>query len=117
MLNALSPHLLSVKRLLCVATLLIPVGGAHGAPPQIHCPGTNTFEMRYCAGKSLDQSGALLQQKITTRQYTQWSEATTALCAAAHAPYKDGTIYPQLIAGCEDHLNRALLKELQPLGN
>ena len=40
--------------------------------------------MRYCAGKSLEQSG---------------------------------TIYPQLVSGCDDHLNRALLKELQPLGN
>ncbi|NDC15136.1 MAG: DUF1311 domain-containing protein, partial [Synechococcaceae bacterium WB9_2_170] len=31
--------------------------------------------------------------------------------------YKQGTIYPQLVVGCDDHLNRALLKEFQPLGN
>ena len=117
LLNALSPHLLSVKRLLCVAALLMPVGGAHGAPPPIRCPGNNTFEMRNCAGQSLEQSSALLRQKITTQQYRQWSEATRVLCAAAYAPYKDGTIYSQLVVGCDDHLNRALLKELQPLGN
>ena len=84
LLNAHSPHQLSVKRLLYAAALLMPIGGAHGATPPIRCPGNNTFEMRYCAGKSLEQSG---------------------------------TIYPQLVAGCDDHLNRALLKELQPLGN
>ena len=28
---------------------------------------------------------------------------------ASYAPYKDGTIYPQLVAGCDDRLNRALL--------
>ena len=117
MFTALFPHLLPVKRLLCVAALLMPVGEAHAATPPIRCPGTNTFEMRYCAGQSLDKSIALLRQKITTQQYTQWSETTRALCEAAYAPYKDGTIYPQLIVGCDDHLNRALLKELQPLGN
>ena len=37
--------------------------------------------------------------------------------AHAYAPYKDGTIYPQLVVGCDDHLNRALLKELHPLNN
>ena len=73
--------------------------------------------MRNCAGQSLEQSSALLRQKITTQQYRQWSEATRVLCAAAYAPYKDGTIYSQLVVGCDDHLNRALLKELQPLGN
>ena len=115
--NALSPHLLSVKRLLFVAALLMPIGGAHAAPPPIRCPGTNTVEMKYCAGKSLEKSSALLRQKITTQQYTQWSETTRTLCEAAYAPYKDGTIYPLLVAGCDDHLNRALLKEFQSLGN
>jgi hypothetical protein len=31
-------------------------------------------------------------------------------------PYKDGTIYPQLVVGCDDNLNRALLKEFRGLG-
>ena len=73
--------------------------------------------MRICAGQSLEQSSALLRQKITTQQYTQWSETTRTLCETAYAPYKDGTIYPLLVAGCDDHLNRALLKEFQSLGN
>ena len=106
-----------MKRLLCLAALLMPVGEAHGATPPIRCPGTNTVEMKYCAGKSLEKSSALLLQKITTQQYTQWSETTRTLCEAAYAPYKDGTIYPLLVAGCDDHLNRALLKEFQSLGN
>jgi hypothetical protein len=44
-------------------------------------------------------------------------EATRAVCAAAYASYKEGTIYSQLVVGCDDHLNRALLKEFAPLNN
>ena len=47
----------------------------------------------------------------------QWQEVTRAVCAHAYAPYKDGTIHPQLVVGCDDHLNRALLKEFAPLNN
>ncbi|WP_396111884.1 hypothetical protein [Cyanobium sp. L1E-Cus] len=47
----------------------------------------------------------------------QWQDTTRAICAHAYAPYKEGTIYPQLVVGCDDHLNRALLKELHPLNN
>jgi hypothetical protein len=46
----------------------------------------------------------------------QWQEATRALCGAAYSPYKDGSIYPQLVVGCDDRLNRALLKEFKGLG-
>jgi hypothetical protein len=73
--------------------------------------------MRYCAGKSWEQSTARLKGKIPAALLKQWQEATRAVCAAAYAPYRDGTIYPQLVVGCDDHLNRALLKEFAPLNN
>jgi hypothetical protein len=107
-----------MKRFLCVAALLLmPVGVAHGETPSIRCPGNNTYEMQNCAGKSQEQSGSLLKQKITMRNYRQWSKAARAVCEAAYPSSKGGTIIPQLFAGCVDHLNRALLKEFQPLGN
>ena len=37
-------------------------------------------------------------------------------CAAAYAPYRDGSIYPQMVVGCDDRLNRILLEELKGLG-
>jgi hypothetical protein len=37
------------------------------------------------------------------------------VCAAAYAPYKDGSIYPQLLVGCEDNLNQTLLREFVPM--
>lgn len=55
----------------------------------------------------------LLQEQLQQ----QWQQATRAVCARVYAPYKDGTIYPQLVVACDDHLNRALLREFQPLNN
>ena len=63
------------------------------------------------------KSTARLHRKVPKPLLQQWQEATRAVCAAADAPYKDGTIYPQLVVGCEDHLNWALLKEFAPLNN
>ena len=73
--------------------------------------------MRYCAGQSWEQSTDQLKQKLPRQMLQQWQDTTRAICAHAYAPYKEGTIYPQLVVGCDDHLNRALLKELHPLNN
>jgi hypothetical protein len=73
--------------------------------------------MRHCAGQSWEQSTDQLKQKLPRQMLQQWQDTTRAICAHAYAPYKDGTIYPQLVVGCDDHLNRALLKELHPLNN
>ena len=106
-----------MKQLLLIGVLLLPVSAAEAKPPQIQCPGSNTVEMRYCAGQLWEQSTKQLLQKLGKEQFNQWQEATREVCAKAYVPYKEGTIYPQLVVGCDDHLNRALLKEFQPLGN
>ena len=106
-----------MKQLLLIGVLLLPVSAAEAKPPEIQCPGSNTVEMRYCAGQLWEQSTKQLRQKLGKEQFNQWQEATREVCAKACAPYKEGTIYPQLVVGCDDHLNRALLKEFQPLGN
>ena len=100
-----------MKRLLLLGALLVPVPAAHAQEPKVQCPGENTVEMRYCAGLSWEQSTEQLKRKIPKALLRQWQEATQAVCAHANAPYKDGTIYPQLVVGCDDNLNRALLKE------
>lgn len=97
--------------------VLAPVSGAHAQVPDVRCPGANTVEMRYCAEKALQQSDAQLQKKISKQQFRQWQAATRTVCEKAYAPYKDGTIYPQMIVGCDDNLNRALLKEFRSLEN
>jgi hypothetical protein len=106
-----------VKRLTLLAVLLSPAGGAHAQVPHVRCPGTNTVEMRYCAEKAVQQSDAQLQKKLSRQQFSQWQAATRAVCEKAYAPYRDGTIYPQMIVGCDDNLNRALLKEFRSLEN
>jgi uncharacterized protein YecT (DUF1311 family) len=106
-----------MKRLLLLGVLALAATPASAKPPAIQCPGENTVEMRYCASKSWEQSNAQLRSKFSKRLMQQWQEATRAVCAAAYAPYKDGSIYPQLVVGCDDRLNRALLKEFAPLNN
>jgi len=105
-----------MKRLLLLGVLLA-VPAAHAQGPKVQCPGETTVEMRYCAGLSWEQSTDQLKRKIPKALFQQWQEATQAVCARAYAPYKDGTIYPQLVVGCDDNLNRALLQESRPLDN
>ena len=106
-----------VRRLLILGVLALAPGGADAKPPAIQCPGENTVEMRYCAEVSWQQSTDRLQRKIPKALLQQWQEATRAVCAHAYRPFLQGTIYTQLVVGCDDHLNRALLKEFAPLNN
>ncbi|MCP9817538.1 DUF1311 domain-containing protein [Synechococcus sp. GreenBA-s] len=107
-----------MKHLLILGAFVVSATTSHAQEPQaIRCPGENTMEMRHCAGLSLEQSTDQLKRKIPKALLQQWQEANRAVCAHAYDPYKDGTIYPQLVVGCDDNLNRALLKEFQPLNN
>jgi hypothetical protein len=106
-----------MKRLLVLGALTVLHSAAAAQEPQIKCPGESTVEMRYCAEKSWEDSTGRLQRKVPAPLFQQWQEATRAVCAHAYAPYKDGTIYPQLVVGCDENLNRALLKEFAPLNN
>ena len=103
-----------MKALLLI--LLLPVMPAKAEQPDIKCPGTNTVEMRWCASKSLDESKAVLEKKLSPETLKQWRKATMEVCSAAYRPYLQGTIYPQLVVGCDDRLNRVLLKEFKGLG-
>ncbi len=92
-------------------------GAVHADAPAIQCPGENTVEMRYCAALALEESGKALRKRLPPALFHQWKEATQAVCAHAYRPFLDGTIYPQLVVGCDNNLNRALLKAFEPLNN
>ena len=96
--------------------LLLPVMPAKAEQPDIQCPGQNTIEMRWCASQSLDESNADLQKKLPPETLKTWVKATQEVCAAAYALYIQGTIYPQMVVGCDERLNRVLLEELKGLG-
>ena len=106
-----------MKRLLLLTALLLPLPAAQAQEDAIQCPGETTVEMRYCAGLSWEQSTDQMKGKLPKALFQQWQEATRAVCAHAYAPVKDGTIYPQMVVGCDDNLNRALLQEFRPMGN
>jgi hypothetical protein len=110
-------HVSTLKGVLVLGILLIPISNANAKMANISCPGENTVEMRYCAGASLDQSNTKLKKVMSGDQLKQWQETTRAICFKAYTAYKEGSIYPQLTVGCEDNLNRALLKEFEPLEN
>ena len=75
------------------------------------------------ASRSADRSDRRHQSRKGTGRsqalFQQWQEATRAVCAHAFAPFRQGTINPQFVVRCDDHLNHALLlsrhKVLPPL--
>jgi hypothetical protein len=110
-------RLCSMRVLLLAALLPLAAAVMPAQAQPVKCPGNNTVEMRYCASNDLDQSNSALRRKISAPLFQQWQAATRAVCAKAYGPYRDGTIYPQLVVSCDDQLNRALLKQFQPPGN
>ena len=103
-----------MKRLL-LALLLLPLMPVGAQEPDIQCPGMNTIEMRWCTSISLEESDQSLKQQLPPKTFENWRRATREVCAVAYAPYRQGTIYPQMVVGCDDRLNRVLLEELQGL--
>ena len=99
-----------------ILLLLLPLMPVKAEQPEIKCPGNNTVEMRWCASQSLDQSNQALKEQLEPETMKQWREATMEVCSAAYRPYLQGTIYPQLVVGCDDRLNRVLLEEFKGLG-
>ena len=106
-----------MRRLLLAILVLATLGSATTTLAASQCPGSTTIEMRECAGRSLNESNTRLQSKLSKTLLLQWQQATRAACARAYANYEDGTIYLQLMLSCDDQLNRALLKQFQPLVN
>ena len=96
--------------------LLLPVMPVKAEQPDIQCPGLNTPEMRFCASQSLGESNQALKEQLTPETLNKWKAATQEVCAAAYAPYRQGTIYPQMVVSCDDRLNRVLLEEIKGLG-
>ena len=96
--------------------LLLPLMPVKAEQASVQCPGLNTAEMRWCASQQWNQSNQLLKEQLEPETLKTWVKATQQVCAAAYAPYRQGTIYPQMVVGCDDRLNRVLLEELKGLG-
>ena len=68
--------------------LLLPLMPAKAEEPEIQCPGLTTYEMRFCASQSLDQSNQALKEQLPPTTLEKWKAATQEVCAAAYAPYR-----------------------------
>ena len=102
--------------LILLLLLFLPLVQVQAREPEIQCPGENTIEMRVCASQKWEESNQALKEQLPQATLEKWKAATQEVCAAAYAPYRQGTIYPQMVIGCDDRLNRVLLKELKGLG-
>ena len=102
--------------LILLLLLFLPLVQVQAREPEIQCPGENTIEMRFCASQKWEESNQALKEQLPQATLEKWKAATQEVCAAAYAPYRQGTIYPQMVIGCDDRLNRVLLKELKGLG-
>ena len=80
------------------------------------CPGNTTYEMRRCASEQLEQSQRQLTEKLSASELRSWKAATGDVCDRAYRPYRDGSIHGQLVTGCHNRLNKALLLEFRGLG-
>ena len=96
--------------------LLLPLMPAKAEEREIQCPGLTTYEMRFCASQSWERSNQALKDQLPQATLEKWIAATQEVCAAAYAPYRQGTIYPQMVVGCDDRLKRVLLEEIKGLG-
>lgn len=96
--------------------LFFPLVQVHAREPEIQCRGENTIEMRFCASQKWEESNQALKEQLPQATLEKWKAATQEVCAAAYAPYRQGTIYPQMVVGCDERLNRVLLDELKGLG-
>ena len=97
--------------------LLFPLFSVRAEEPEIQCPGQNTVEMRWCASKGLQESRRALKEELPPEILEKWEQVTKDVCSVAHAPYREGSIYPQMVVGCDDRLNRVLLEEVRRLGS
>ena len=102
-------------RTLLLPLLLLPLMPVKAEEPDIQCPGANTIEMRWCASQRWEESNQALKEQLEPRTLNKWKAATQEVCAVAYAPYHQGTIYPQMVVGCDDRLNRVLLQEMEGL--
>ena len=102
--------------LILLLLLFLPLVQVQAREPEIQCPGKNTIEMRFCASQRWEESNQALQEELPQATLEKWKAATQEVCAAAYAPYRQGTIDPQMVVGCDDRLNRVLLDELTGLG-
>ena len=93
--------------------LLISMNSAVQAKPNpsIQCPGRTTYEMSWCIGQKWQESNDLLKKELAPKKFKQWEQISREVCAAAYEVNRGGTIYPLMITGCKDKLNRSLLKE------
>lgn len=101
-----------MKQLILMALVLAGATPVLAGPTTIACPGETTLDMRQCASQSLDRSERALKSRLSSQSLGPWLRDSQQVCEAAYAMYSDGTIYPQLVMGCQEHLNRTLLKEL-----
>ena len=65
--------------------------------------------------EELGEFKVALEEKLSLEAMKQWRPATVAVCFCAYKPFLQGTIYPQLLVGCDDRLNRALFEEFKGL--
>ena len=109
--------LLTMKFLLVFAASIMSLFLAPGKCKEINvnCPGQNTLEIEYCALRKRDESRLYLYKKYKKHVLQQWFDTSRLVCEQAYKLYREGSIYNQMVIGCEDRLNKALLIELRGL--
>ena len=104
-----------MKRTILLAVFLASLTPAVATSRDLGCPGETTLDMRRCASLALDRSERALRSRLSSQRLESWLRSSQRVCEAAYALYSDGSIYPQLVMGCQEDLNRTLWKQLTPM--
>ena len=83
----------------------------------LSCPGKNTLEMQACEAQKLTQSNAILKEKITEKDFADWTNTREKLCALSKKTLVGGSIYGQLLLSCSHRLNQALINQFSSLAD
>ena len=104
-----------IQALFALTVLGVTTAAPAAAESSSDCPGNTTYEMRRCASQQLEQSQRALSEKLSAGELRMWKAVAGDVCDSAYRPYRDGSIHGQLVTGCHDRLNKALLLEFRGL--
>ena len=111
MTRSLAAAVLATPVLASAVFLSVANAGA-GASRDV-CPGITTTAMTSCTAQGLQRSDNQLRPRLGPTALRQWQQSSLAVCKAAHAASKGGSLYPLQLIGCRDALNRTLLLQFQ----
>ena len=83
----------------------------------LSCPGQNTLEMQACEAQELAKSDEILKEKITKKDFADWTDTRKKFCLLSKKTLLGGSFYGQLLLSCSHNMNQALINQFSSLAD